>query len=56
VLATAAASLDCTVDRSVDIGTHTVFFCAVQAVHLGSSTSGLVYHGRAYHRLPQKQA
>jgi flavin reductase len=40
----------------VDIGTHTVFFCAVQAVHLGSSTSGLVYHGRAYHRLPQKQA
>ncbi len=56
VLATAAASLDCTVDRCVDIGTHTVFFCGVQAVHLGSSNSGLVYHGRAYHRLPQKQA
>ncbi|WP_244217982.1 flavin reductase [Paraburkholderia caledonica] len=56
VLESAAASLDCTVSRSVDIGTHTVFFCAVQAVHLGSSGSGLVYHGRAYHRIPQKQA
>ncbi|PQV54825.1 flavin reductase [Paraburkholderia sp. BL21I4N1] len=56
VLESAAASLDCTVSRSVDIGTHTVFFCAVQAVHLGSSVSGLVYHGRAYHRIPQKQA
>jgi len=56
VLATAAASLDCTVDRSIDIGTHTVFFCAVQAVHLGSACSGLVYHGRAYHRLPHAMA
>jgi flavin reductase len=55
VLESAAASLDCIVNQSVDIGTHTVFFCAVQAVHLGSSGSGLVYHGRAYHPIPQKE-
>jgi flavin reductase len=56
VLESAAASLDCVVSRTVDIGTHTVFFCDVQAVHLGSTGSGLVYHGRAYHRILQKQA
>ncbi|MDR3504765.1 MAG: flavin reductase [Acidocella sp.] len=51
VLESAAASLDCKVEQTVEVGTHTVFFCAVQAIHLGSSTSGLVYHGRAYHHL-----
>jgi flavin reductase len=54
VLNSAATSLDCTVSQSVDIGTHTVFFCAVQAIHLGDSSSGLVYHGRAYHQLTGK--
>ena len=29
VLKTAAAALDCKVSQSVDVGTHTVFFCAV---------------------------
>lgn len=50
-LESATASLDCTVNNSVDVGTHTVFFCAVQAVHLGVSGTGLVYHGRAYHKI-----
>jgi flavin reductase len=54
VLESATASLDCTVDHSVDVGTHTVFFCAVQAVHLGASGTGLVYHGRAYHKILRK--
>ncbi len=50
----AAASLDCTVNQTVDVGTHTVFFCNVQAIHLGGSGAGLVYHGRAYHQLLPK--
>lgn len=54
VLESAAAGLDCKVSQSVDVGTHTVFFCEVQAIHLGSSSSGLVYHGRAYHQILHK--
>ncbi len=54
VLENAAASLDCKVSQSVDVGTHTVFFCEVQAIHLGPSGSGLVYQGRAYHQILQK--
>ncbi len=53
-LENAAASLDCKVSQRVDVGTHTVFFCEVQAIHLGPSSSGLVYHGRAYHQILQK--
>ena len=45
----AAASLDCKVMQAVDVGTHTVFFCEVQAIQLGAKNAGLVYHGRAYH-------
>ncbi|MGE4481577.1 flavin reductase [Acidocella sp.] len=54
VLESAAASLDCTVSQSEDVGTHTVFFCAVQAIHLGPTGSGLVYQGRAYHQILHK--
>lgn len=51
VLETAAASLDCKIDQVVEVGTHSVLFCAVQAIHLGSASSGLIYHGRAYHKI-----
>ncbi len=54
VLETATASLDCKVTQSVDVGTHTVFFCEVQAIHLGPTGSGLVYQGRAYHQILHK--
>lgn len=54
VLETATASLDCTVSQSVDVGTHTVFFCEVRAIHLGPTGSGLVYQGRAYHQILKK--
>ncbi|MBU6448649.1 MAG: flavin reductase [Rhodospirillales bacterium] len=54
VLENAAASLDCKVSQSVDVGTHTVFFCEVRAIHLGQSSSGLVYQGRAYHPILRK--
>lgn len=45
----ASASLDCKISQCADVGTHTVFFCTVQAIHLGANGSGLIYHGRAYH-------
>lgn len=51
VLETAAAALDCVVSQSVDVGTHSVMFGTVQAIHLGASASGLIYHGRAYHKI-----
>ena len=51
VLAAAAAALDCTVSQIVEVGTHSVMFGSVQAIHLGPSGAGLIYHGRAYHRI-----
>lgn len=51
VLAEAAASFDCTIDQISEIGTHSVFFCKVQAIHLGDARTGLIYHGRAYHKV-----
>jgi flavin reductase len=51
VLESAAASLDCRVEQIVEVGTHSVCFCAVQAIHLGTASSGLIYHGRAYHKI-----
>lgn len=56
VLATAAASFDCTIDQITEIGTHSVFFCTVQAINLGTATSGLIYHGRSYHPISPKAA
>ena len=52
-LASAAASLDCKIDQIVEVGTHSVLFCVVQAIHLGTASSGLIYHGRAYHKVSQ---
>ena len=51
VLRDAVVSFDCTVTEMTDVGTHTVFFCAVQAVQLGAEREGLIYFERAYHRI-----
>jgi flavin reductase len=51
VLNGAAASFDCKIDQITEVGTHSVFFCAVQAIRLGSASTGLIYHGRAYHKI-----
>lgn len=51
VLNSAAAALDCKVSQMVEVGTHSVMFGAVQAIHLGASGAGLIYHGRAYHKI-----
>jgi len=50
-LESAAASLDCKIDQIVEVGTHSVLFCVVRAIHLGTASSGLIYHGRAYHKV-----
>jgi flavin reductase len=55
-LASATAALDCKVTQTLDVGTHTVFFGEVQDIHLHEESSGLVYHGRAYHKLAPKAA
>jgi flavin reductase len=56
VLATAAASFDCRIEQITEIGTHSVFFCTVLAINLGTATSGLIYHGRSYHPISPKAA
>jgi len=54
-LETAAASFDCTIDQITEVGTHSVFFCGVKAIRLGTA-AGLIYHGRAYHRIHPQAA
>ena len=39
------------IDQILEVGTHNVFFCGVKAIHLGPATAGLIYHGRAYHKI-----
>jgi flavin reductase len=53
VLRDALASLDCEIMSTMEVGTHTVFSCAVKAVRSGASGDGLMYFGRGYHRLNQ---
>jgi len=50
-LETATAALDCTIDQVTEVGTHSVLFCGVRAIHLGPRSAGLIYHGRAYHKV-----
>ena len=51
VLRDAVVAFDCTIAEMHDVGTHTVFFCAVQAIQLGEKPEGLIYFERAYHRI-----
>ncbi len=48
----AAVAFDCRIDQVVEVGTHDVFFCAVEAVRIGSVSEALIYYGRGYHHLP----
>lgn len=48
-LADAVVSLDCSIAQVTDVGTHSVFFCRVQAIALGAHPEGLIYFNRAYH-------
>ncbi|MGF6774204.1 flavin reductase [Paraburkholderia sp. GAS199] len=51
VLHGALASLDCEIESVTEVGTHTVFFCAVTAVHTQRGGDALIYYGRRYHRV-----
>ena len=51
VLQDAAVAFDCRIDKAVEVGTHDVFFCIVEAVQLGVAHEGLIYYARSYHRI-----
>ncbi|MBW4091179.1 MAG: FMN reductase [Proteobacteria bacterium] len=53
VLTEAAVAFDCRIDQVVEVGTHDVFFCVVEAVHTGPVHEGLIYYARGYHRIVQ---
>lgn len=46
-----AASFDCTVDKVIEYGTHSVFFCKAESICVSDTANCLIYHGRAYHRI-----
>ena len=46
-----AVSFDCRITQTVEVGTHDVFFCEVEAVLTGAVHEGLIYFGRGYHRI-----
>lgn len=48
VLASALAAFDCRVTQIEEVGSHSVFFCAVAAIRLGALREGLVYFDRQY--------
>jgi len=51
VLVTAVVAFDCRIVEVRSVGTHNVFFGAVEAVRLGQGGPALVYHDRAYKRV-----
>ncbi|MFT4066449.1 flavin reductase [Paraburkholderia sp.] len=52
VLQDALASLDCEIESVTEVGTHTVFFCAVKAARThDGERDALIYYGRRYHRV-----
>jgi len=52
----AVASFDCRIANIVEVGTHSVLFCEIEAIHMGDPREGLAYFGRAYHALPHAEA
>ena len=51
VLASAVIAFDCRIVEVRSVGSHNVFFGAVETVRLGPSGTALVYHDRAYKRV-----
>jgi flavin reductase len=56
VLTGARMALDCRVSEISDVGSHTVIFGVVEAVHLGEPHPALLYIDRAYRVLPPLDA
>jgi flavin reductase (DIM6/NTAB) family NADH-FMN oxidoreductase RutF len=51
VLVSAVTVFDCRIIEVRSVGSHNVFFGAVEAVRRGPSGPALVYHDRAYKRV-----
>src|SRR5262249_27391209 len=51
VLASAVIAFDCRIVEVRSVGSHTVFFGAVEAVRAGPNGPALVYHDWAYKRM-----
>ncbi|HKN08304.1 MAG TPA: flavin reductase family protein, partial [Pseudomonadota bacterium] len=51
VLVSAVTAFDCRIVEVRSVGSHNVFFGAVEAVRLGPGGQALVYHDRAYKRV-----
>jgi flavin reductase len=49
VLENAVVSFDCRIVQVTEIGTHSVFFCEVEAIQNGPADAGLIYFERGYH-------
>ncbi|MBU6499881.1 MAG: flavin reductase, partial [Rhodospirillales bacterium] len=49
VLEEAVVSFDCRIVQVTEVGTHSVFFCEVEAIRHGPAHEGLIYFGRLYH-------
>lgn len=51
-LENALVSLDCSVIDTAEIGSHTVFYCRVEATRFGNQGSALLYYERDFQALP----
>ncbi|MBV9785900.1 MAG: flavin reductase [Acidisphaera sp.] len=51
VLEECAVAFDCRIAQVTEVGTHSVFFCEIEALRVGLAHEGLIYFGRAYHRI-----
>jgi flavin reductase len=51
VLDGALVAFDCRIEQIVEVGTHDIFICAVDAVEEGALNDGLIYYARGYHRV-----
>jgi flavin reductase len=51
VLQGAVVAFDCRIAQVTEVGTHSVFFCEVEAIAAGATDQGLIYFGRTYHRI-----
>ncbi|HTR11108.1 MAG TPA: flavin reductase [Paraburkholderia sp.] len=47
----AVSSFDCHITRATEVGTHTVFFCEIKAARMVGGRDGLIWFGRAFHRV-----
>ncbi len=49
VLSSSVASFDCLIADCHEVGSHSVFYCQVQAIRISEQPRGLVYFNRRYH-------